>query len=143
MSDFMLRVIKRKLEKWRYQLARQRYKSKQNGTVLDWAWGNEAYSRIAIVNFLLAHTTKGRGKYLEIGCLSNVIFHSISTPFKIGVDPVSGGTHQMTSDEFFSQSDSSIPDANRATESITFATYLEFFKFTSNTRSQKAAFFRG
>lgn len=41
--------------------------------------------------------------YLEIGCQYDVNFSKIKVPNKVGVDPTSGGTHRMTSDEFFVQ----------------------------------------
>jgi len=41
--------------------------------------------------------------YLEIGCRNNETFDKIIIQNKIGVDPNSGGTHRMTSDEFFYQ----------------------------------------
>ena len=40
-------------------------------------------------------------KYLEIGCDQNEVFSQVKIENKIGVDPVSGGTHRMTSDKFF------------------------------------------
>jgi hypothetical protein len=40
--------------------------------------------------------------YLEIGCDKNQIFGNIQCEKKIGVDPLRGGTHLMTSDEYFS-----------------------------------------
>ena len=43
------------------------------------------------------------GTYLEIGCQKDVAFRQIEIENKIGVDPERGGTHRMTSDEFFSQ----------------------------------------
>jgi hypothetical protein len=41
--------------------------------------------------------------YLEIGVSTNAVFNTIplSLNNKIGVDPFSGGTHRMTSDNFF------------------------------------------
>ena len=39
--------------------------------------------------------------YLEIGCSTDACFRNIKAANKIGVDPFSGGTHRMTSDEFF------------------------------------------
>lgn len=46
------------------------------------------------------------GAYLEIGCAWNQNFH-LMTGFEttIGVDPLMGGTHRMTSDEFFQEND--------------------------------------
>lgn len=39
--------------------------------------------------------------YLEIGCENDVCFNQIKIEKKFGCDPASGGTHRMTSDEFF------------------------------------------
>ena len=39
--------------------------------------------------------------YLEIGCDKNQSFSNIRISKRIGVDPVEGGTHKMTSDTFF------------------------------------------
>lgn len=41
--------------------------------------------------------------YLEIGCASDACFKLVEAKNKVGVDPVSGGTHRMTSDDFFDQ----------------------------------------
>lgn len=41
--------------------------------------------------------------YLEIGCRDDECFGKIRIDKKIGVDPTSGGTLRMTSDEFFAQ----------------------------------------
>lgn len=41
-------------------------------------------------------------RYLEIGCLTDECFSKIVASFKLGVDPISGGTLRMTSDQFFS-----------------------------------------
>lgn len=40
--------------------------------------------------------------YLEIGCANDWNFNQINVPLKVGVDPIMGGTHRMSSDEFFS-----------------------------------------
>jgi hypothetical protein len=40
---------------------------------------------------------------LEIGCASNDCFDSVIAKTKVGVDPERGGTHRLTSDEFFSK----------------------------------------
>ncbi len=39
--------------------------------------------------------------YLEIGTFDDELFSFIKCETKIGIDPFSGGTHRMTSDEFF------------------------------------------
>lgn len=41
--------------------------------------------------------------YLEIGCASDDCFRLIEAKHKVGVDPVRGGTHKMTSDQFFTE----------------------------------------
>jgi SAM-dependent methyltransferase len=43
----------------------------------------------------------GAKSYLEIGCADNTCFSRVNASRKIGVDPDRGGTHRMTSDEFF------------------------------------------
>jgi hypothetical protein len=45
----------------------------------------------------------GYRSYLEIGCDKNATFNAVQIARKIGVDPEAGGTHRMTSDEFFRQ----------------------------------------
>lgn len=62
----------------------------------DWA---KYPSRTEIINKLILE--KKYSSYLEIGCDTNSNFSDILIPKKIGVDPNLGGTHKMTSDEFF------------------------------------------
>ena len=45
---------------------------------------------------------KNYKKYLEIGCFDDELFNHIKCLKKVGVDPMSGGTIRMTSDQFFS-----------------------------------------
>lgn len=61
------------------------------------------YNRIALVNFIAAH--KRGARYLEIGCDDNQLFSAVPLAEKVGVDPVKGGTHRMTSDAFFAQNE--------------------------------------
>ncbi len=42
-------------------------------------------------------------KYLEIGCDKNQSFSKIKVEYKVGVDPIEGGTIRTSSDNFFSQ----------------------------------------
>jgi len=56
-------------------------------------------SRIDLIKKLIAKNDYQ--SYLEIGCDSDVLFNSINTKVKIGVDPVSGGNYKGTSDDFF------------------------------------------
>ena len=65
---------------------------------LDYNWSDYP-SRSEIINKLIA--AKKYSSFLEIGCDKNVNFSNVSISRKVGVDPNSGGTHKMTSDEFF------------------------------------------
>ena len=56
-------------------------------------------TRIDIINYY-ATSIKAKN-YLEIGCAYNECFDKIKIPSKIGVDPYSGGTIRMHSNEFF------------------------------------------
>ena len=64
-------------------------------------WRSINFNRIAVANLLLSD--KPEARYLEIGCAGNEMFDAVMAKHKIGVDPAHGGTHRMTSDEFFSQ----------------------------------------
>ena len=46
---------------------------------------------------------KKYSSYLEIGCFDDELFNSIKIKKKVGVDPVSGGTIRLTSDQFFNK----------------------------------------
>jgi hypothetical protein len=59
--------------------------------------------RIQLLQFLEARIPCK--SYLEIGTNRNRVFKLIRAPQKIGVDPHRGGTHRMTSNEFFKQND--------------------------------------
>lgn len=54
---------------------------------------------------VIPHVVKklNAGSYLEIGCAGDDCFQLIDVSYKVGVDPNKGGTHRMTSDEFFLQ----------------------------------------
>lgn len=65
---------------------------------LDYKW-QERSDRWKLINELIQKY--GYENYLEIGCSTDACFKNIAAPNKIGVDPFSGGTHRMTSDEFF------------------------------------------
>lgn len=85
-----------------YRLARQaRGETVSVGRFQGNTW-QEMWSRHWLVRELIA----GRGytRYLEIGCRDDETFATVDAPeLKVGVDPVSGGTHRMTSDDFFAQ----------------------------------------
>ena len=56
-------------------------------------------SRIEIIQEII--NKKQFKKYLEIGCDRDENFSRIKVNQKIGIDPIRGGTHRMTSDDFF------------------------------------------
>jgi len=65
---------------------------------LPLSWDNLP-SRFDLINRLIAdHQYES---YLEVGCSTDACFQHIAAKNKIGVDPFSGGTHRMASDEFF------------------------------------------
>jgi len=68
---------------------------------------NALYNRVSFISLAIANILKKKNynecKYLEIGVFDNKVFNTIPLPInqKIGVDPQRGGTHKMTSDDFF------------------------------------------
>lgn len=65
-------------------------------------WSTKTADRNVLVNALIQRlATTGRSHYLEIGCAGDKLFSNVDASYKIGVDPFAGGTHRMTSDEFF------------------------------------------
>lgn len=89
------KIAEKKLER--------KYKKHAHPKVYDWQWEAKGYNRIALVNFLVKNSGGHECNYLEIGCASNELFDSVFSLRKIGIDPNSGGTHRMTSDNFFEQ----------------------------------------
>jgi hypothetical protein len=79
----------------------KKYRKYAHPTIFDWKWDSKGYDRIALVNYLVSKSGGHECKYLEIGCASNKLFDSVYSLQKTGVDPESGGTHRMTSDDFF------------------------------------------
>jgi hypothetical protein len=63
---------------------------------IDWSNYSKRYE--IINNIILSNNYK---EYLEIGCFKDETFSRINIEHKVGVDPVSGGTVRLTSDEFF------------------------------------------
>ena len=59
----------------------------------------ETPTRIWFINKVIE--SYGFNRYLEIGCRDDACFSKINAEFKIGVDPEQGGTHRMTSDQYF------------------------------------------
>ena len=88
---------KRQEHEWR-RLRRQ-YERNADPRRIDIDWSQTNFNRVAVVNLLLAHQPDAR--YLEIGCDRNELFDAVIAKNKTGVDPARGGTHRLTSDEFF------------------------------------------
>ena len=87
--------------KYRQRYLLSQWRNSAHSGFFDWDWKKIPYNRIALINFLRAG--KPDGKYLEIGCDENAVFHAIPAVYKVGVDPTRGGTHRMTSDAFFAR----------------------------------------
>lgn len=60
-------------------------------------------SRMTIVQGIIDQ--KNYKSYLEIGTFDDELFSVVRCETKVGVDPFSGGTHRMTSDDFFLKND--------------------------------------
>ena len=69
---------------------------------LPYDWDACPHNRTAVILHLI--TKLNVRKYLEVGCHKNENFACIPLIDKIGVDPASGGTLRMTSDEVFASS---------------------------------------
>jgi hypothetical protein len=80
-------------------LLARRYRSHAVDEFFDYDWSKVEGSRQAVVKRLLEVT--GARSYLEIGCAEDLLFNQVHAERKVGVDPAQGGTHRMTSDEFF------------------------------------------
>jgi hypothetical protein len=76
-----------------------RYRQNSHATTYDRNWGEVNFNRIALVGYLGSRLSRNR--YLEIGCAKNTLFDSLFFDYKVGVDPVKGGTLRMTSNQFF------------------------------------------
>lgn len=90
------------IQKIKYSFSTFKYSKNAVNQRFNWDWKSVHYNRIALVNLLIS--LKGHNcKYLEIGCDDNELFDAVFCQHKIGVDPKRGGSHRMTSDEFFQQ----------------------------------------
>jgi SAM-dependent methyltransferase len=56
---------------------------------------------VTTINFAIKE--KGYKSYLELGCQRDITFSAVKCASKTGVDSKIGGTHRMTTDEFFAQ----------------------------------------
>lgn len=62
-------------------------------------WMKSPLTRTNVINSIRQRF--GYRSYLEIGCWNDCNFSQIDAEIKVGVDPKQGGTHRMTSDDFF------------------------------------------
>ena len=87
--------IKYKFKKFLYLFYGEKFFKKKR---YDWGKYPKRFEIIQdIIDF------KKYDSYLEIGCDRNQSFSNIKIKKRVGVDPVEGGTHKMTSDHFFSK----------------------------------------
>ena len=87
-------TIKYKFEKFKYFFYGEKFFKKKR---YDWS---KYPTRFEIIQNIIEF--KKYKSYLEIGCDRNQSFSNINIDKRVGIDPVEGGTHKMTSDEFFS-----------------------------------------
>ena len=92
-------ILFRAYRRIRRRAAQQIWASHSYHGRLDIDWQEVNFNRIAVINLLCAG--QDTLVYLEIGCRDNECFDAIVAKEKIGVDPERGGTHRLTSDEFF------------------------------------------
>ena len=86
-------TIKYKFEKIKYFFYGEKFFKKKR---YDWS---KYPTRFEIIQNIIEF--KKYKSYLEIGCDRNQSFSNINIDKRVGIDPVEGGTHKMTSDEFF------------------------------------------
>ena len=107
--NFSIKKLLRKLSRPRQVLLQDvTYRHNSHPKTFNSDWSRKSFNRIAVVNYLVSKIGGFSSRYLEIGCASNDLFHSVASLQKIGVDPASGGTHRMTSDDFLQQTKKSL-----------------------------------
>lgn len=89
------------IQKIKYLYLGFKYRAHRSTQEFDWNWEDRGFNRMALVAFLVSMRGGLKCKYLEIGCQINNLFNAVASMNKTGVDPAKGGTHRMTSDEFF------------------------------------------
>ena len=92
-QNFLLKN-KYKIQKFFYLFYGEKFFKKKR-----YDWGKYP-KRFEIIQDII--NLKRYKSYLEIGCDKNQSFATIKIDKRVGVDPVEGGTHKMTSDYFFS-----------------------------------------
>jgi len=87
-----------------YYRLENKYRAGKNLAEFDIEWSQQKFNRISVINRII-EGMNSPVRYLEIGCAGNECFNSIAALDKTGVDPVAGGTHRQTSDDFFEEND--------------------------------------
>ena len=85
-------------------IRKAKYRSHYHPKTIDWQWEAKRYNRVDLVNYIVERLESDSPSYLEIGCFKDELFNAVKLQDKTGVDSVSGGTHRMTSDRFFKDS---------------------------------------
>jgi hypothetical protein len=98
-------LSKRIRDRWqdlwtRIRVAANAATGQYTSATIDITW-HRSPNRIDLINALIGQN--GYQTYLEIGCRDDACFNAIKAEHKVGVDPCSGGTLRLTSDEFFSR----------------------------------------
>jgi hypothetical protein len=80
-----------------------KFKKKDDSNKLRFDYENNLYNRTSFIQKAISMFDSDLCKYLEIGVCTNEVFNTIHLDLrnKFGVDPAKGGTHRMTSDDFF------------------------------------------
>ena len=84
-----------------FTIRKIKYRSHYHPKTINWQWKEKEADRIDLVNYIAERLELESPSYLEIGCFKDELFNAVKLKDKTGVDPVSGGTHRMTSDRFF------------------------------------------
>lgn len=95
-------IRKRRTQK-EYKLLQKQYRHHEHPQRFGWDWKDTNFNRAALVNMLVCLRGGVSCNYLEIGCAENDLFDSVFSSRKTGVDPARGGTHRLTSDDFFAE----------------------------------------
>jgi hypothetical protein len=90
-------------ETYRYSVLQYLYRRYAVDETSGYDWKSQHHNRIELINRIIAYLGSASCRYLEIGCQRNACFDSVMAEVKVGVDPAKGGTHRMTSDEYFSR----------------------------------------
>jgi len=102
-SSKLKKSLRKMKQKRKLSKLKRKFSHNASQINFDWDWSAENYNRIATVNNIIRRFNKNKIRYLEIGCCENELFNAVCADTKIGVDPIKGGTHRMTSDEFFAK----------------------------------------